>query len=503
MTVNQTTGAPTTKFTNWETIPWETVNEQVKRLQMRIAKATKEKRYGKVKALQRILTCSYYAKLLAVKRVTDSRGSKTAGVDQVIWETPKQKMTAVKTLKRRGYKPQPLRRVYIPKKQGKQRPLGIPILYDRAQQALYLQALEPVAETQADIHSYGFRPYRNCMDAIEQCFRVLAKKRSAQWVLEGDIKACFDNISHEWIMAHIPMDKQVLGKWLKAGYVYKNQWRETSAGTPQGGVISPTLANMVLDGMNSAISTMVTKTDKVHLVRYADDFIVTGNSKELLENKIKPAIVAFLKERGLILSEEKTRITHIDNGFDFLGFNIRKYNGKLLTKPSNASVKSFLADIKQVITAHQGHATIKLLLQINPKIRGWVNYYKHSVAQKCFEKVDHRIFWLLWQWAERRHPNKGRYWVKDKYFMRCGHQKWVFATSYVRSNGEKQLYPLYKAGYVPIRRHIKVKAETNPFLPEHKDYFKQRRLHSLWRQQNERNRYKRQVTLLGQGYLAS
>jgi RNA-directed DNA polymerase len=195
-------------------------------------------------------------------------------------------------------------------------------------------ALEPVAETQADIHSYGFRSNRNAMDAIEQCFCVLSKRQSAQWILEGDIKACFDNISHEWIKAHIILDKHVLAKWLTAGYVYKNQWGETIAGTPQGGVISPTLANMVLDGMNSAISAVTNKTDKVHLVRYADDFIVTANSKELLENKIQPVIEKFLKERGLTLSEEKTRITHIDEGFDFLGFNIRKYKGKLLTKPS-------------------------------------------------------------------------------------------------------------------------------------------------------------------------
>ena len=196
MTGNST-GAPSANLENWDTIEWSTVSREVKRLQMRIAKATKEKRYGKVNALQWMLIHSYHAKLLAVKRVSESRGAKTPGVDNILWKDSIQKNIAVKTLKRRGYKPQPLRRVMIPKKNGKQRPLGIPTLYDRAQQALYLLALEPVAETVADKHSYGFRPYRRCMDAIEQCFCVLAKKKSAQWVLEGDIKACFDKINHE------------------------------------------------------------------------------------------------------------------------------------------------------------------------------------------------------------------------------------------------------------------------------------------------------------------
>lgn len=207
------TGAPPAKLEHWNTIEWSTVTKDVKRLQMRIAKATKEKRYGKVQALQRVLTHSYYAKLLAVKRVSESQGAKTPGVDNILWGDSIQKITAVKALKRRGYQPLPLRRVMIPKKNSKQRPLGIPTLQDRAQQALHLLALMPVAETTADKHSYGFRPYRRGMDAIEQCFRVLAKKRSPRWILEGDIKACFDKISHEWLKKNIPMDKVVLSKW--------------------------------------------------------------------------------------------------------------------------------------------------------------------------------------------------------------------------------------------------------------------------------------------------
>lgn len=497
MTGNST-GAPSANLENWDTIEWSTVSREVKRLQMRIAKATKERRYGKVSALQWMLTHSYHAKLLAVKRVSESRGAKTPGVDNTLWKDSIQKNTAVKTLKRRGYKPQPLRRVMIPKKNGKQRPLGIPTLYDRAQQALYLLALEPVAETVADKHSYGFRPYRRSMDAIEQCFCVLAKKKSAQWILEGDIKACFDKINHEWLKENVPTDQITLSKWLKAGYVYENQWCETTAGTPQGGVISPTLANMVLDGMEYLIYSMVKKADKVHLVRYADDFIVTADTKDLLEHKIKPAIVRFLFERGLELSEEKTRITHIDDGFDFLGFNIRKYNKKLLTKPSKESIKSFLASIQEVINANKTSTTLKLLLAINPKIRGWVNYYRHGVSQKSFEYIDNAIFWMLWRWAKRRHPNKGARWVKDKYFARIGTQKWVFCTLYKKNNGDKQIYPLYRAGYVPIRRHIKIRAEANPFLPDDEEYFQKRRMNLQQMKITEQKRYDAEKKLLGQ-----
>ncbi len=233
----------------WDTINWEIIEQHVKRLQMRIAKATREKRWSKVKSLQWLLTHSFYARLMAVKRVVTNRGRKTAGVDGKTLTTSKEKSDTVRSLKRRGYRPQPLRRIYIPKKNGKKRPLGIPTMKDRAMQALYLLALEPVSETMADRNSYGFRPKRSCADAIGQCFGALCRKRSAQWILEGDIKACFDRISHSWLMANIPTDKTVLLKWLAAGYMEKGTFYPTRAGTPQGGIISPVLANMTLDGL--------------------------------------------------------------------------------------------------------------------------------------------------------------------------------------------------------------------------------------------------------------
>ena len=268
---------------SWHSIDWETSHRQVRGLQVRIAKAAKNQQWRRVKALQRMLVRSFAAKVLAVKRVTENRGRRTPGVDGETWSTPESKWRAVSRLKRTGYQPRPLRRVYIPKTNGQRRPLGIPTMLDRAMQALYLLALEPVSETTADRNSYGFRPHRSTADAIEQLFVNLSRKHSAQWVMEGDIKGCFDNISHDWLIAHVPMDKVILGKWLKAGYVESGQFSLTEAGTPQGGIISPVLANLALDGLEKVLeshfgkkNTKASYKTKVNYVRYADDFVITG-----------------------------------------------------------------------------------------------------------------------------------------------------------------------------------------------------------------------------------
>jgi len=289
--------------------------------------------------LQRLLTCSFSGKALAVKRVTENQGKRTPGVDGVRWATPAARLKAIGSLHRRGYRPLPLRRVYIPKANGKQRPLGIPTMKDRAMQALYLLALEPVAETNGDPNSYGFRRERSTADALQQCFNALGRGKSASWILEGDIKGCFDHISHDWMLRQVPTDKPVLQKWLKAGYVENRSRFPTEAGTPQGGIISPTLANLTLDGLEPLLAQHFPDakwkagkrwTPKVNLVRYADDFIITGDSQELLEQEVRPLVEQFLKDRGLTLSPDKTRITHISEGFDFLGQNLRKYDGKPL-----------------------------------------------------------------------------------------------------------------------------------------------------------------------------
>ena len=318
-------GAPPTDNEIWDQINWDEVTEEVTRLQARIAKATQAGRWNKVQALQYLLTRSRSGKLLAVKRVTENAGKRTAGVDGKVWATPMSKLKASRSLTHRGYQPLPLRRVYIPKSNGKKRPLGIPSMFDRAMQALWLLALNPVAETTADPNSYGFRPRRSTADAIEQCFKTLAKRDSAQWVLEGDIRGCFDNISHEWMLANVPMDTVVLRKWLQAGFVDKGVLFPTEAGTPQGGIASPVLANLALDGLEDAVrsalgrSTNARRPAKAHVVRYADDFIVTGASRELLEQRVKPAVEEFLAARACNWRPRKRRSRISPKGSTSLG----------------------------------------------------------------------------------------------------------------------------------------------------------------------------------------
>ncbi|QSR36750.1 group II intron reverse transcriptase/maturase [Marinobacterium iners] len=478
-TFRSDTGAPSLTDKVWLRANWHQIEEDVKRLQVRIAKATLEGRWGKVKALQRLLTRSYCSKMLAVKRVTENRGKRTPGVDGKIWSTPAAKLKGAQALKHRGYRPQPLRRIYIPKSNGKKRPLGIPTMRDRAMQALWKLALEPVAETLADPNSYGFRPNRSTADAVAHCFNALAKHTSAQWVLEADIRGCFDNISHDWLVRNIAMDKVILRKWLEAGYVEEGTFFATEAGTPQGGIISPVLANLTLDGLEQVINLSVASTDrtrrpfKVHVVRYADDFIVTGVSKDLLQHRVRPAIEAFLAERGLELSNEKTQITHISEGFDFLGQNVRKYSGKLLITPARKSVKALMDRVRQVVNGNKAATQANLILTLNPIIRGWAMYHRHVVSKARYAWVDHQVWRVLWRWAVRRHAMKGAKWIKQKYFHIEGANHWVFASD-EKVNGISQRLRLFSAASVPIVRHIKIRSAVNPFDPAWAVYLERR-----------------------------
>ena len=496
--------------TCWEEIDWQKARAYVKKLQMRIVKAQKEGHYSKVKSLQWLLTHSFYAKALAVKRVTSNSGKRTSGVDHELWLTPQAKFNAISKLNRRGYRPQPLRRHYIPKKNGKMRPLSIPTMTDRAMQTLYKFSLEPIAETYADPNSYGFRIGRSTHDAIEQCFTDLNKGKSPEWILEGDIKGCFDHISHQWLLENIPMDTQILEKWLKCGYVETQKLFPTDEGTPQGGTISPTLMNMTLDGLERLLHDRLptrkkvngkTRCNKMNFVRYADDFIITGESPEFLREKVLPIVREFLTERGLQLSEEKTVITHIGEGFDFLGKNIRKYNGKLLIKPCKSTVRSFLGKVRDIIKSSKSIKQEILIRRLNPVIRGWVNNQRYVVSSKVFSTVDYEIYKCLWQWAKRRHKKKSRKWIARKYWHDIDSRQWTFSVPYENQGTEgKPLYcKLEYATDTKIIRFKKIVAEANPFDEYWTDYFEERegekllnstkgreKLLTIWRRQGRR-----------------
>ena len=463
---------------NWHQIDWRRVERNVRGIQVRIAKATQEGQWRKVKALQRWLTRSYCGKVMAARRVTENQGSRTAGVDRELWDTPETRLEAIGRMRRRGYKPKPLRRVYIPKANGKERPLGIPTMLDRAMQALHLLALEPVSESTSDPNSYGFRINRSTHDAMSQLFVSLSQTASAQWVLEADIKGCFDHINHDWLLRNVRMDRTVLRKWLKAGVIHKGLLQHTEEGTPQGGIISPTLANVTLNGLESGLHAhlraQMGKTKaaglKVNVVRYADDFVITGSSKELLEDEVKPWVEGFLKERGLELSMEKTRIVHINEGFDFLGWNFRKYTETLLIKPSKKNEQTFYRKVKEVISGNKTKRQGDLIILLNKKLRGWANYHSPVVAKEAFSRMDHLIHRAIWRWAKRRHPNKKLGWVRKKYFHSVELRNWVFAGPGMDRHGRWRQATLYTLADTPIRRHQKVKGSFNPFDPADERY---------------------------------
>jgi len=499
-------GAVPNRVVDWHSINWKKVYRTVRRLQARIVKAVREGKWHKVKALVYLLTHSFGGRAMAILRVVSNSGAKTPGVDGIIWKTPEAKTAAFNTLRRHGYRPLPLRRVYIPKKNGKRRPLGLPAMKDRAMQALYLLGLDPIEETLADGHSYGFRVGRNCADAVDQCHKLLRRQRGfngPDCVLEGDITFCYDRFNHGWLLDHIPMDRVILGKWLKAGYLEKNALFATTEGTPQGGIISPAIANRALDGLQRLLEQRFgaprsrQRKCKVRLVRYADDFIITGTSRILLEYEVKPLVVQFLKERGLELSHEKTRITHIEDGFDFLGQTIRRHNnGKIIIKPSKSNIKTFLAKIQETIDNSGSMTAGDMIWRLNQQIKGWTMYHRFVVSSRTFATVDNRIFWSLRRWCRKRHHHKSWKWIKKRYFQRVGNDNWVFSGVIRNSKGEGMPIQLMKATNVNLYRWKKIQSDANPYDPAWEPYLEARecwkwthtlakrgRIDYLWREQ--------------------
>jgi len=464
--------------TEWAAIDWRRIQKNVRVMQIRLTKATQEGDWRRVKSLQRWLTRSFSAKALAVKRVTENQGKRTAGVDRQLWDTPLQKFAAIAQLEKRRYRPLPLRRVYIPKANGKERPLGIPTMKDRAMQALHLLALDPVLETVSDPNSYGFRKNRSTADAMSQIFLRTCRKTTARWVLDADIEGFFDNINHDWLIDNVRMDKTILRKWLKSGVVDRAQMLATTAGTPQGGIISPALANWTLNGLETELTKHLgarfgkSKVEKlkVGVVRYADDFVVTGASQELLDIEIRSWIETFLATRGLRLSQAKTKIVHIDEGFDFLGWNFRKYRGKLLIKPSRKNVQAFYEKLGRVIGERLMVKQEDLIRLLNPMLRGWAQYHSPVVAKEAFSRMESLLVWRLMRWAKRRHPNKNAGWIRQKYWRSVGERNWVFAVDIIAKDGSKKVMELYSLAGTTIERHKKIIGEFHPYDPQWEEY---------------------------------
>jgi RNA-directed DNA polymerase len=474
----------------WKIIPWRKLERKVYKLQKRIYKASSRGDVKAVHRLQKILMRSWSAKCLAVRRVTqDNQGKKTAGVDGVKSLTPKQRLALVADLKLSS-RVSPTRRVWIPKP-GKEekRPLGIPTMNDRALQALVKMALEPEWEALFEPNSYGFRPGRSCHDAIDAIYKAINAK--AKYVLDADIAKCFDCIDHEALLNKLntfPTIRRQVRAWLKAGVMDGKQLFSTSEGTPQGGVISPLLANIALHGMENRIKQAFPEKvikgvyfSSPQLIRYADDFVILHKDESVVQ-RCRDIISEWLKGMSLELKPSKTRLIHTldkyegnDPGFDFLGFHIRQYKvskyhsgkdpkGELLgfkpiITPSKEKQKAHYDQVCSVINAHKSASQLALITNLNPIIRGWANYYSSVCSKETYSQLDSLTYQKLFAWAKRRHPNKSARWIVSKYWQTIGNDNWAFANRQQGKNPKR----LLRYAATPIVRHIKVKGDASPY----------------------------------------
>lgn len=470
--------------TDWRTVNWRHVNRSVRNLRRRIFKASQAGDDQKVRNLQKLLLRSYANTLQSVRRVTqDNAGKYTAGVDKVIVKTPEARAALVDELmSAQPWRVKPARRVHIPKANGKLRPLGIPTIRDRAMQARVKNALEPEWEARFEASSYGFRPGRSCHDAIEAVWKF-TRREGKPWIVDADIQGAFDHIDHANLLQTLRgfPARELVKQWLKAGFVDTDGQHDTPAGTPQGGVISPLLANIALHGMEDALgirrdyrgSTIGNRA----LVRYADDFVVMCRTKEDAENAVE-RLKVWLAERGLQLSSEKTRVVHLHEGFDFLGFNVRRYpvkdrksGYKTIIKPSNEAVKRFKDRLRAEWLRLRGTSIQAVLSRLNPILTGWANYYRSACSKRTFQSIDNWLFQRQVRYAKHTHPHKGWQWMSERYWGRLSPHRsagWIFGD---KASG----VAMPKLSWTKIKRHVKVAGTASPDDPSLAGYWTARR----------------------------
>ena len=464
---------------NWKNINWKKAEADLATLQYEILKAHRKGDAKLVSRTQDTLVRSFAARCIAVRKVTSNRGGNTPGIDGETYSKEKDKFLIVKTVKDlKNYKADPVRRVYIPRPDGKKRPLGIPTIKDRVVQTLYLFALDPIAEEQADKRSYGFRTYHGVHDCVTYlnlvCSSYTATRR---YVLDADIEQFFPTVSHQWLLDNIPLNKRILKEFLQAGFCEDLKFHVTSEGFPQGSPISPALANMSLNGLQNWLG------DEFLFVRYADDFLVLGKNEQDLKSKALTKIREFLEPRGLKLNLEKTKIRNFSQGFDYLSFNFREYpdstrvkgtkRGIFLIKPSPKNVSRFKRELSKVVKEHR-KLPINILIQVlNRKLRGWAEHYRTVTSQKTFSSISYHLWKICYRMLRKRHRTRNAKWIYDKYFTKVEENKWILCSKSNHDGKEKIDITLFQIAYVEIKRHS-LCSSINPYDPENYDYFRSR-----------------------------